>query len=424
MRSFIALVLVLLIEASVHADCVPSRVMFVLDRSSSMNDYISSGRSKWDAGLAALGEAVNQLEERAEVGLMLFPAPDRCAPGEVVLDMGSYGAGGVVAAAGRPPLVAGAYTPLAATVDALADYPPLLEANDSHVVLVTDGWEWCDPYDRTARFGVVGAVSRLRELGVTVHVVGFGSGVDALALGRAAIAGGAFLPGCDPELSDPHGEGHCYHHAGESVDLASILAEIARDIGDERCDGVDDDCDGLIDEGFDADGDGYTTCGPRPDCDDSDSGVHPDGRELCDGRDGNCDGSIDVGCACREGARPCGGFIAGRTQGPRLCVDGTWTVGEGGTIARRESCNGFDDDCDGETDEFASCPDGSLCIRSVCEPLEPELPPASVMPEPEAEPVIPPPPGCNCAVGATASDPHVLWVLPFLIAIRRLLSIR
>ncbi|MCK6527553.1 hypothetical protein L6R50_08305, partial [Myxococcota bacterium] len=63
----------------------------------------------------------------------------------------------------------------------------------------------------------------------------------------------------------------------------------------EACDAVDQDCDGSIDDGFDADSDGWTTCGG--DCDDGDPGVHPGAAETCDGVDLDCDGLPGETCA-------------------------------------------------------------------------------------------------------------------------------
>lgn len=60
--------------------------------------------------------------------------------------------------------------------------------------------------------------------------------------------------------------------------------------GEEICDGVDNDNDGLVDEGFDLDDDGFTTC--QNDCDDLDPTVNPGAEEKCDDcKDNNCDGS-------------------------------------------------------------------------------------------------------------------------------------
>jgi hypothetical protein len=69
---------------------------------------------------------------------------------------------------------------------------------------------------------------------------------------------------------------------------------IADCLGTEECNGEDDDGDGQIDEGFDADGDGYTSCGG--DCDDSDYNINPGETETAgDLIDNDCDELIDEG---------------------------------------------------------------------------------------------------------------------------------
>ncbi|MCB9761407.1 MAG: hypothetical protein H6739_16310 [Alphaproteobacteria bacterium] len=83
----------------------------------------------------------------------------------------------------------------------------------------------------------------------------------------------------------------------------------------ETCNEIDEDCDGAIDEGVtvayfpDADGDGYgdpegqvDTCLPpegyvvtNTDCDDTSSQIRPSARETCNGLDDNCNGEADEG---------------------------------------------------------------------------------------------------------------------------------
>jgi hypothetical protein len=88
----------------------------------------------------------------------------------------------------------------------------------------------------------------------------------------------------------------------------------------ELCNGRDDDCDGEIDEGHDADHDGFTWCGggrvELADCVDSDAKIHPpfiedDGStgkapaEECDGKDNDCDSKVDEDQKCVELRKKC-----------------------------------------------------------------------------------------------------------------------
>ena len=131
----------------------------------------------------------------------------------------------------------------------------------------------------------------------------------------------------------------------------------------EVCDGLDDDCDGEVDEGFDLDGDGFTSC--DGDCDDDDPGVHPGSDEYCNGIDDDCDGVIDEEdaldawtwyidvdgdgygnvavtlVACDQPLN----FVADATD----CDDAAADRHPGAF----ETCDGEDDDCDGIVDEGA-----------------------------------------------------------------------
>ena len=100
----------------------------------------------------------------------------------------------------------------------------------------------------------------------------------------------------------------------------------------EICDGIDNDGDGQIDEGFDVDADGWTTC--AGDCDDNNPNTNPDCPDVCNGIDDNCDGQIDEGFDVDgDGYTVCDGD----------CDDTDASVNPGAT----EVCNGIDDDCDG-----------------------------------------------------------------------------
>jgi hypothetical protein len=168
----------------------------------------------------------------------------------------------------------------------------------------------------------------------------------------------------------------------------------------ELCDGRDNDCDGHIDEGHDADNDGFTWCGggrtELVDCVPDDGAIHPteDGRdgaeERCDGRDNDCDSEVDEDPRC-EPTRSCvegscsEGLVCDRDQDrcvvPRTrgsscqsdaeCSDGfcvsTAAVGLDDVLA--------DSLCATACCKDANCPEGSVCVQSgsgarVCLPAE------------------------------------------------------
>jgi hypothetical protein len=155
----------------------------------------------------------------------------------------------------------------------------------------------------------------------------------------------------------------------------------------EQCNARDDNCNGLIDDGVvyqlwfkDADGDGYgsvslsvTACAQpegyvsnRSDCDDADKTINPAATEVCDSIDNNCDGRTDDSSAAdaktwyrdADGdgygnpanttmacAQP-SGYLADATD----CDD----TNRAANPAATEACNGFDDNCDGKTDDASA----------------------------------------------------------------------
>ncbi len=398
--------------------CTPSRTMIVLDKSSSMITGDIAGVPKWSIAVDALTTVSGMYENSIELGLMMFPDPDECSPGSVHVTpaLGNHAA--ITASIAEPPPSAGNWTPMSQTLDAAATVPELLDAGPQRsVILISDGWQWCSPYDPATRLDPVDSVVNLRALGITVYVVGFGDNVDALALNQMAVEGSTAPAGCDPAGDTPDAANPCYYQADAAADLLAALDGIALHIAAESCDGLDNDCDGVVDEELtrhcaSACGTGNETCsaGGWVGCD-----APPVAPETCDGVDNDCDGATDTGCACLAGdSRSCGETDEGAcATGTQTCdAAGAWGPCVGAVDPAPEACDAIDNDCDGQADELEPaggdlCPGAQVCQNGGCIDLEPTTP---VEGEGDA-------PACDCRAGNRGNSPTALLALALAAAL-------
>ena len=173
---------------------------------------------------------------------------------------------------------------------------------------------------------------------------------------------------CDGVIDDDLGStscglGQCLHtvpncHLGKPQKCDPLEGALA-----EICDGLDNDCDGLIDEGLLTTTCGKGIClhtvancleGQPQECDPLTGAL----QETCDGVDNNCDGQVDED----QGEVTCGKGQCQHTQD--YCQAGKIAVCDPFLGSAAETCDTLDNDCDGLVDEELGT---TTCGLGVCE---------------------------------------------------------
>ncbi len=115
---------------------------------------------------------------------------------------------------------------------------------------------------------------------------------------------------------------------------------------------------------IDNDNDGYGTkissvCRLQGiDCDDNDPNIYPGVTEVCDGKDNNCNGQTDEYLS-----RRCGITNTGRCSfGTQTCNQGDWGECVGGVFPTIELADNLDNDCNGVIDNGVTRCENNVCV--------------------------------------------------------------
>ena len=234
-------------------------------------------------------------------------------------------------------------TPMAATLMVLNQYRPLKDQSRRNFVMLVS--DGADTCAADTDNDPVRAAEDLYANGIRTFVIGFGSGAVPSVLNAIAAAGHT----------------GSYYQADDQASLQAAMDSIVNEALVEICDNRDNDCDGAIDEDFPDKGTpcqievggcighGVWVCNAAGDGLECDAQVNSS-DEVCDGFDNDCDGLTDEDFpdVDGDGYTNCSDCCDSGNEAMDGCNAGTMaSIHPGAT----EVCNGYDDDCDGAIDE-------------------------------------------------------------------------